>query len=91
MRRQVNSGNDTRWIGRVDFRSVDCPLIAEVQSERFHRGLLAERDDLERLTALADAGFVVVQVIEEHLFLRPDIVIATITDGRTRALRRKAA
>jgi hypothetical protein len=36
MRRQVDSGDDERWVGRVDFRDVDRPLIVEIQSETFH-------------------------------------------------------
>lgn len=91
MRRQVHTGSEARWIGRVDFRAGDCPLIAEVQSERFHRGLLAERDDLERLSALADAGYTVVEIVEEDLFLHPDRVLAKLDDGRARARRHQAA
>jgi very-short-patch-repair endonuclease len=91
MRRQIDCGSDARWIGRVDFRAVDCPLIAEVQSERFHHGLTAERDDMDRLAGLHQAGFVVVEIVEEHLFHSPAKVLAVVDAGRQRALHRRAA
>jgi very-short-patch-repair endonuclease len=91
MRRQVDTGDDERWIGRVDFRAVDCPLVAEVQSERHHRGLLVEEDDVRRLHALDRAGFVVIEIVEEDLFHAPERVLAQVDDGRQRALLRRAA
>ena len=92
MRRQTDcGGNDERWIGRVDFRAVDCPLIIEVQSERFHRGLTVEDDDRRRLGGLEHAGFVVLEVVEEHLFHDPAHVVAQVQQGRQQALARRAA
>lgn len=82
MRRQVDSGDGARWIGRVDFRDVDRPLIVEVQSERFHRGLTIERDDQERLAGLRRAGFVVLEISDADLFHRPDGVLAAVDDAR---------
>src|SRR3546814_8936301 len=40
MRRQVDIGDGDRWIGRVDFRDAELPLIVEIQSERFHASLI---------------------------------------------------
>jgi very-short-patch-repair endonuclease len=91
MRRQVDTGTDERWIGRVDFRALDCPLIVEVQSERFHRGLLVEEDDRRRLSALADAGFVVAEITDQDLFHDVGAVLEKVDDGRHRALLRRAA
>lgn len=85
MRRQVDSGDGVRWIGRVDFRAEDCPLIVEVQSERFHRGLLAERDDLARFEGLRATGFVVVTVTDTDLFHRPADVVEHVAAGRAQA------
>ncbi len=39
MRRQVDSGGD-RWVGRVDFRDEQRPLIVEVQSATYHSALV---------------------------------------------------
>jgi very-short-patch-repair endonuclease len=91
MRRQVDTGTDERWVGRVDFRALDCPLIVEVQSERFHRGLLVEEDDRRRLSALADAGFVVAEITDQDLFHDVGAVLEKVDDGRHRALLRRAA
>jgi very-short-patch-repair endonuclease len=91
MRRQVDCGDDERWIGRVDFKAVDCPLVAEVQSERFHRGLLPEEDDRRRLADLRAAGFVVVEVVDEWLFHDVPRVLEVVDAGRAQATRRAAA
>jgi hypothetical protein len=91
MRRQVDCGSDERWIGRVDFKAVDCPLVAEVQSERFHRGLLPEEDDRRRLADLRAAGFVVVEVVDEWLFHDVPRVLEVVDAGRAQATRRAAA
>src|SRR3546814_16333358 len=40
MRRQVDIGDGDRWIGRVDFRDADLPLLVEIPSERFTAGLI---------------------------------------------------
>jgi hypothetical protein len=90
LRRQVDCGSDARWIGRVDFRATDCPLAIEVQSERFHRGLLAERDDRLRIERLSAAGLTVVEVVEEDVYHRPDRALEQILRGRAVA-RRSAA
>lgn len=91
MRRQVNSGDGARWIGRVDFRDAELPLVLEVQSERFHRGLTAERDDAKRLGALRRAGYEVVEVTDVDVFHRPHVVLERLDAARARLLARKAA
>jgi hypothetical protein len=91
MRRQVNSGDGERWIGRVDFRDDPLPVIVEVQSERFHRGLTAERDDRERMAALERAGFEVVMVTDVEVFHHPEVVVSRVDTARARAACRAAA
>ena len=91
MRRQVDISGDEGWIGRVDFVDDELDVIAEVQSERFHRGLTAERHDHERHAALRAAGFEVVEVIDVDLFHHPVRVLAAVDDARARAGRRRAA
>ena len=91
MRRQVDSGDGDGWIGRVDFRADDCPVILEVQSERFHIGLTATRRDEERHARLRAAGFVVVEATDTQVFFRPDAFLDALRNGRAEALRRRAA
>jgi very-short-patch-repair endonuclease len=91
MRRQVDTGDGERWIGRVDFRDDDLPVVVEVQSERFHRGLTAERDDRERMAALRRAGLEVIEITDADVFHRPDRVVAAVDAARDRARARRAA
>jgi very-short-patch-repair endonuclease len=89
MRRQVDVGNAAGWIGRVDFRAEDVPLIVEVQSERFHASRIDEQLDATRIDRLEQAGFVVVEVTDVEVWHRPEVVLARIAEGRRMA--RKAA
>jgi very-short-patch-repair endonuclease len=88
MRRQVDTGDGARWVGRVDFRDERLPVIVEVQSERFHRGLTAEADDHRRIDRLRAAGFEVVEVTDVEVFHRPAEVLARVDAARARAARR---
>jgi very-short-patch-repair endonuclease len=83
MRRQVDSGGDD-WVGRVDFRDVDRPLIVEVQSETFHSALVDQRRDAARLSALRAAGFEVVEVTDEQVWYRPAEVVSAVQRARRR-------
>jgi very-short-patch-repair endonuclease len=89
MRRQVDSGGD-RWVGRVDFRDEDLPLLVEVQSETYHLALTDARDDEVRLAALRAAGFEVVEVTDAQVWHRPDEVVDAVCAARRR-LRERAA
>lgn len=85
MRRQVNTGDGQGWIGRVDLRDLELPLIIEVQSERFHTSLIDRQLDATRIERLERAGFVVVEVTEMQVWHRPHEVLAAVIDGRHRA------
>jgi hypothetical protein len=92
MRRQVNSGDDMSWIGRVDFRDHELPLIVEIQSERFHSSLIDQQLDALRIERLERAGFVVVQITDVQLWHRRHEVVRSVRDGRQLArLRQRAA
>jgi hypothetical protein len=86
MRRQVDSGDDTRWVGRVDFRDDVLPLIVEVQSETFHSALVDREYDAQRLGALREAGFEVVEVTDSQVWHQPDVVVAKVRQGRSQVL-----
>jgi len=83
LRRQVDVGDD-RWIGRVDFRDPDCPLIVEVQSEMYHSALVDKEHDARRLADLRAAGFEVVEVTDTQAWHRPDEVVAAVRSARLR-------
>lgn len=89
--RQVNSGDDETWIGRVDFRDQLEPFILEVQSERFHASLLDQQADRDRLSQLEAAGFVVVTVSDTDVWHRKRKVADAVRHGRYTARRLRVA
>jgi len=88
LRRQIDTGDD-QWIGRVDFRDSDLPLIVEVQSERFHTSLIDQQLDGQRRASLTRAGFTVVEATDSEVWHHPDMVVQRVTLAR-RALRSAA-
>lgn len=94
LRRQVDTGDDEGWIGRIDFADPELPFRLEVQSERFHASHLDRQADAQRLSRLEAAGFVVVAVTETDVWHYPDRVIDLVREGRYRAnvnvLKRRA-
>jgi hypothetical protein len=84
MRRQVDSGDGDRWVGRVDFRDAHLPLVVEVQSETFHSALSDRVHDRIRSSALRAAGFEVVEVTEEQVWHRPHEVVRAVREARAR-------
>jgi very-short-patch-repair endonuclease len=90
MRRQADVSGEEGWIGRVDFKDDPLPLIAEVQSTRFHRGLTAERSDKARIARLEAAGHEVLEITDEDIWYRADEVLARVDAARARAARRAA-
>ena len=87
-RRQVDLGDDTRWCGRVDFRSTTSPVVVEVQSERYHTALSDQLHDAARRRRLEDAGVVVVEVWDNEIWHARHDVVATVRDGIARARAR---
>jgi hypothetical protein len=84
MRRQVDSGGDDRWVGRVDFRDAHLPFVVEVQSETFHSALTDKVRDEIRSCALRAAGFEVVEVTEEQVWHRSHEVVRAVREARAR-------
>jgi hypothetical protein len=85
MRRQVDTGGDA-WDGRVDFRHETRPLIAEVQSERYHSALLDRAADDARRARLEAAGFTVVEITDVELWTPGDALVERLRriGGETR-------
>ena len=85
MRRQVDTGDEHGWIGRVDLRDVVLPLIVEVQSERYHSSLIDRQLDADRIARLERAGFVVVEITDVQVWHRPHELVEAVRAGRVRA------
>lgn len=77
VRCQVDSGGD-RWTGRVDFRSVEWPVILEVQSEAHHSALVDRNADQQRLAALRAAGFEVVELWDTTVWADAEAVVRAV-------------
>jgi very-short-patch-repair endonuclease len=87
MRRQVDVGSDTAWIGRVDFLDDELPLIVEIQSERFHTALCDREADAARHAALEAAGFMVLEIWDTDIWHNRAAVVAAVRAAR-RTLRK---
>jgi hypothetical protein len=84
MRREVDSGGEC-WTGRVDRRAVDIPLVVEIQSDTYHSALIDAAADAQRIAALRDAGFVVVEVTDDAVWNTPTQVAERIRAARSEA------
>jgi very-short-patch-repair endonuclease len=86
LRRQVETGDDERWLARVDFRDEVLPLVVEVQSEELHSAPVDKVHDAHRLEALRKAGFEVVEVTDLQVWHEPDLVTDKVREARLRVL-----
>ncbi|MGI9623281.1 MAG: DUF559 domain-containing protein [Acidimicrobiales bacterium] len=77
VRRQVDVGG-RQWLGRVDFRLGDTPLLIEVQSDTYHWSLSASADDAKREAAMAAVGFQVVPIWESQVWSDRHEAVAAI-------------
>ncbi len=89
--RQVDLGDDLRWIGRVDFFHRSLKVVIEVQSDRHHLALSDVVADTARRQALEAAGFEVVEVWESEIWYKPEIWTGRVRAAIARARRRNAA
>lgn len=83
-KRQVNAGNDSRRIGRVDIKDPELPLLGEVDSEMFHFEPIDGDDDAARDADFDDAGFDLVRFKESEIWHDPALCVE-----RWRAARAK--
>jgi very-short-patch-repair endonuclease len=88
MRRQVETGDYRRWLGRVDFRDPHDPLIVQVNSELHHASLIDRREDEQQTAALERAGFVVVTTWQFDLWHDVPKIVADVNEGYARLRRR---
>jgi hypothetical protein len=87
--RQANLGNDSRWIGRVDVRDPELPLIGEADSETFHFAPIDGDDDAARDEAFGEAGFSVARFTEHEIWHDPQVVIARWREARAKCQRNR--
>lgn len=85
LQRQVDVGAAS-WVGRVDFRDSDLPLVVEIHSERYHASRSARDKDAARTAALETAGFVVVVVWEHEIWADPSSVLTRVHEARRRLM-----
>jgi very-short-patch-repair endonuclease len=93
MRRQVDTGDEQSWIGRVDFAAGDLPLVVEVNSQRFHDAHLDRLLDERRHARLRASGRTVLVFTDHDVWHRPTHVVAEVRRVRAmlRAARRPAS
>lgn len=83
-KRQVNMGNDSRFIGRVDIKDPELPVSGEVDSEMFHFAPIDGDDDANRDDDFDGAKVIVVRFKEAEIWHEPQVCIE-----RWRAARAK--
>ena len=76
--RQVVVGDVTGVIGRVDFARRHPAVIVEIQSELYHRSLLDQGRDTERIARLRAEGWIVVEIQEFDVWHRRTAVVGAI-------------
>lgn len=81
---QVVVGAD-RPIGRTDFRDVDLPMVAEVNSLTFHTTPSDRDADRRRYGQLVAAGFAVAVIWEDDLWSNTSDVVRTVESARRAA------
>jgi very-short-patch-repair endonuclease len=83
--RQVDVGDDSGWIGRVDFADRRLKVIVEVQGDAFHSTISDRRRDAERIARLQAAGWIVVEITEAEILRSPHVVLARVRAARSQA------
>jgi very-short-patch-repair endonuclease len=91
MRRQVNVGSSTRWLGRIDEVDEELPLIVQLDSTRYHGALIDQEEDERQRRALEEAGYLVKRFTDEDCFHRPDDVVRGVREARELLRRRQAS
>ena len=77
------------WMGRVDYRDTEVPLIVEIQSERYHTTSAHRAADAVRIRKLEEAGYTVVVVWDYEIWENPTAVMDRIKVARSRLVGRR--
>ena len=86
--RQVDIGDDERWLARVDLVHERRLAILQIDGDRYHTALLDRAHDAAQQEALERAGWVVGRVTEDDVWYRPRQVRETALDTLRRAAPR---
>jgi very-short-patch-repair endonuclease len=78
MRRQVELGDEHGFIARVDFADLDLGLVIEVDSDRFHHGLVDRQLDAVKTARLEALGLTVVRITERDVWFDEASVVAQL-------------
>ena len=89
--RQVDIGDDTRWLARVDFVHPRHRQILEVDGDRFHKALLDKTADAARTARLVAAGYEVTRVTQFQVWHQPWTVIESARSAIARSWARTGA
>ena len=74
-RSEVNLGDEVAWLGRVDCLDPELPLVAEIDSDRYHTAPLDIAADQVRHDGLERGGFAVEHFDEHEVWYEPRSVI----------------
>lgn len=74
-RSEVNLGDEVAWLGRVDCLDPELPLIAEIDSEKYHTAPLDVAADGDRQDGLENGGFAFARFKEHEVWYEPRVVI----------------
>lgn len=89
LRRQIDQGTQTHWVGRIDFVDDELRLSVEIQSELFHGSVLDRRLDKERIAALRAGGQEVLEMWETTVWRDPEQAVEDVRNARRRAAPRR--
>jgi hypothetical protein len=90
-RSEVNVGNANRWLGRVDCLDPELPLIAEIDSDRYHVAPLDSESDARRDIDMGDSGFATIRFTESEIWFDPQGTVARWRAKRDEVRRKRAS
>ena len=91
MRRQVEIGDEHGFIARVDFADLDLRLVIEVESDRFHHGLVDRQLDAIKTARLEALGLTVLRITEREVWYDRSALVTRLRRLAWEARSRQAA
>ena len=75
---------DGNFVGRVDFKLLDSPVVVEADGRANHSSKLDWQHDLDRRNLLTAQGLGVIHATWDKVMNRPDEFLAEVTDAQAR-------
>jgi very-short-patch-repair endonuclease len=91
MHRQVEIGDDSSIIARVDFADLELGLVVEVDSDRFHHGLIDRQLDAAKTARLEALGLTVIRIAEREVWHDRSALVARLRHAAWECRSRRAA